>query len=796
MLWRRPSCALLSYERSIISLVSQTRRGKYTRKISRIDQLKRSIASRYKRWKALSLKKKIVIVSVPVLAVLILVPLVTYFYYSRDISDQERLMNRNNTGVVFLDRNGEEFYAVGRSKQHDVLPLDKISDDVEQALVASEDKDFYKHGGFSILSTLRAIYGYILQGGGSFGGSTITQQLAKITLLSSNRSVFRQYQAFSVAVAIENNYTKDQILEMYLNSVYFGENVFGIEDAARTYFDKTPAELNLAESAMLIGLLPAPSAYSPISGNAEYARERQVEVLSRMLDNGYITEAQQKKALATKLKYAKQSSATNIAPHFVEMVLDELSDKYGYEEVMRSGYQVKTTLDIATQKSLNANLRANMPYIEANSGSNASGVAIDPKTGQILALVGSADYDNKDWGKVNMATTARQPGSTFKAIYYAGALAEGVITPATVLTDQPININGWQPQNADRTFRGDVTVRQAINLSLNIPSIEVMQKYGVEKSIQQAKDLGITALDENRDYGLPLAIGSGEVPLLQMTNAYAALGNQGMVHDTSIILSIDDKFNKRVYAEKTAKARQGISQAGAYLISDILSDNAAKAPIFGSSLVVPGRVAAVKTGTTDNNRDAWTIGYTPSLAIGVWVGNNDNSIMYNGGSGMAGPIWRGTMSDVLSDREVESFIRPASVVERSTCYSNHGLATNNITDGTYSEYYLSSALPTITCTPEEPEIAVCVIETGEVKKIKESDYSADKYSKNTDDCKPPVDDSQTIEVCELATGDVVTINKSDFDESVYSTDTENCAPPDEAPVDGAILPDQLVPTVQ
>lgn len=777
--------------------MSQIRKGKYTRKVSRLNRIKLSLKKHYKKWKGLSLKEKVVIIAAPVLSALILVPLVTYFYYSRDISDQERLMNRNNTGVVFLDRNGEEFFAVGRSKQRELLTLDKISDSVEHALVASEDKDFYNHGGFSMLSTFRAIYGYVLQGGGSFGGSTITQQLAKITLLSSNRSVFRQYQAFSVAVAIENNYTKDQILEMYLNSVYFGENVFGIEDAAETYFDKTPAELNLAESAMLIGLLPAPSAYSPISGNAEYARERQVEVLRRMLDNGYITEAEQEKALAVKLTYAKQSTETNIAPHFVEMVLDELSERYGYEEVMRSGYQVKTTLDIATQKSLNANLQANMPYIEANNGSNASGVAIDPKTGQILALVGSADYDDEDWGKVNMVTTARQPGSTFKSIYYAGALAEGVITPATVLTDKPIDINGWQPQNADRTFRGDVTVREAINLSLNIPSVEVMQKYGVEKSMQQAKDLGITALDESRDYGLPLAIGSGEVPLLQMTNAYAALANQGKLHDTSIVLSINDKYNKRVYAAKAANATQGISQAGAYLISDILSDNAAKAPIFGDSLVVPGRTAAVKTGTTDNNRDAWTIGYTPSLAVGVWVGNNDNDIMYNGGSGMAGPIWRGTMSDVLAGQANEEFVRPANIIQRSTCYSNHGLATNSITNGTYDEYYLSSALPTVTCTPEEPKISVCVLETGEVEKIKESDFDSSIHSKDTDNCEAPDDESDGIEVCELASGQIITIEPDEYDESLHSDNIADCAPPEGSqPGDEITLPEQLIPTVQ
>ncbi len=756
--------------------MKQVRKGKYTRHISRIDQLKKSLKRRYRWWKALSRKKKALLIATPILAFLIITPIVTYVYYLHDIADQERLMNRNNTGVVFLDRNGEEFYSIGKSKQHDIIPLSDISDDLEHALVASEDKDFYNHGGFSVLSTLRAIYGYVLNGGGSFGGSTITQQLAKITLLSNNRSVFRQYQAFTVAAAIENTYSKDQILEMYLNSVYFGENVFGIQDAAQLYFGKTPAELDLAESAMLVGLLPAPNAYSPINGNAEYAREQQVSVLTRMEVNGYITSEQKDAALAETLTYAKQTSSSNIAPHFTEMVLNELSDKYGYEEVMRSGYQVTTTLDVTIQKSLNANIQANLPYIKASSGSNASAVAIDPKTGKIIGLVGSANYNNTEWGKVNMATTARQPASTFKAIYYAGALANGTITPATVLKDEPINIDGWQPHNADRTYRGTVTARNAINLSLNIPSIEVMQKYSVAKAIQQAKDLGITALDESRDYGLPLAIGSGEVPLLQMANAYAAFANQGQVHETSTIVSIKDKYNRQVYKPATAKATQGISQAGAFLISDILSDNSAKAPIFGNTFAIAGHTVAVKSGTSDNVKDTWTIGYTPSLAIGVWVGNNDNSVMYGSSSTLAAPIWKGAMTDALSGTGDEKFAVPSSVVQRSTCYSNHGLATNSITNGTYSEYYLSSALPSETCAPEEPQIDVCVLATGEVTKIKESDFDSTTYSKNTAECAAPTPEPTTIEVCDIATGEVISINEADYDDALYSKDTQNCAP--------------------
>lgn len=761
--------------------MKQIRKGTYTRK-QPLWRWVLQVPKRVWHWyKALPLWKKIAVIVGPLLLIAIIIPILTYMYYAKDITDQERLMNRNNTGVVFLDKNGESFYSVGKAQHEDMVPLDEISDDLEHALVASEDKDFYNHGGFSIPAIIRAaVTGY-------GGGSTISQQLAKNTLLSDKHSYLRKYQELFMSIAIENHYTKDEILDMYLNSVYFGENAFGIADAAETYFGKKPSELNLAESAMLIGLLPAPSAYSPISGDPEKAASRQEVVLTRMVENGYITEDEKQAALDTKLTYPKQSSITNVAPHFVEMVMKQLNDTYGEEAVLRSGYQVTTTLDLDMQKKLSSSLDANMSYIQANQGSNASAVAIDPKTGEVRALVGSADYDNTDWGKVNMVTTARQPASTFKPIYYSAALAAGTITPSTVLNDEAININGWQPQNADRTFRGDVTVREALNWSLNIPSIEVMQKYGVDRSIQAAKSLHIN-LNEPENAGLTLAIGSSEATLLDMTNAYAAFANQGkQFASTTIITDIKDKFDKDIF-ESDQKAEQAISTDGAFLISDILSDNTTRSKMFGSSLTVSGHTAAVKTGTTDENRDAWTIGYTPSLAIGVWVGNNDNSVMLNGGSGMAGPIWRVAMGDILSGQADEKFPISSGVVQKSVCYSNYGLATNGVTESTFKEYYLSTALPTATCTPEEKkvEIEVCELSSLKVVKIEESDFDDKKYSKTLSDCDKKdttdetdtTDTTTTIEVCELATGDVITIDKSAFDEAVYSTDTANCVPPD------------------
>lgn len=754
--------------------MKQVRSGRYTKPISRSTTARRGVKRHINWWRGLSRKQKIMLIAAPILIFLIVTPIFTYLYYARDISDQERLMNRNNTGIVFSDINDKAFYSIGRAEHRDLVPLDKISPEMKDAILASEDKNFYEHGGFSPVSILMALFTNISSGSiNAYGGSTLTQQLAKNTLLSEDRTFLRKYQELAVSIAIEQNYSKDQILEMYLNSVYYGENAFGIKDAAKTYFNKAPSELNLAESSMLVGVLPAPSAYSPISGNPEYAKERQQTVLGRMVDNKMISETESKAAADKKLAYAKQTEQASIAPHFVEAAIEQLSERYGYERVMRSGYQVKTTLDSDLQKQLNKNVQANLPNIEAGGGSNASAVAIDPKSGEIRGLVGSADYSNKQWGKVNMTTAARQPGSSFKPIYYAGALAEGVITPATILEDKPININGYQPMNADRQFRGDITVRSALNQSLNIPSIEVMQKYGVDKSIERAKELGITSLDKQADYGLALALGAGEVPLMQMTNAYAAFANQGQQFEPTYITAVKDKFDKQIFSQNS-KSEQVISQAGAFLISDILSDNEARAPMFGSILTVPNKTVAVKTGTTDDNRDAWTIGYSPSLAIGVWVGNNDNQPMFNGGSGMAGPIWRNTMSEALANKQNEKFVQPGAVVERATCYSNHGIATNDIAEGTYREFYLSSALPDKTCTPTKPQpIEVCVLDSKQVKTIDKADFDSKLHSRNLDRCKEEKK-PKTIEVCDTTSGTVITINEDEFDPSQHSKDTDNC----------------------
>lgn len=666
---------------------------------TKLGRLKQFLKRRWLWFKALSWKKKVLLIAGPILALMILIPIFTYFYFASTISDPDRLMNYNNTGVVLLDNEGEVFYSFGTANRGERLGLDQISDNVEKALISAEDKNFYDHGGFSFVSILGALYANLLAGDATaYGGSTLTQQLAKNTLLSNNQTILRKYQELTVSMAIEQNYSKDEILDLYLNSVYYGEGAFGIGAAAETYFGKSAADLDLAESTMLIGLLPAPSAYSPISGNPEYAKERQGTVLARMVDNRVITQAEADAALQQELIYAPQDEGVNAtAPHFAEMVLQELYDEYGEEVVNRSGYRVTTTLDRTLQEAANTAVDTQMSYIQANGGSNASAIAIDPATGAIRALVGSADYNNADFGKVNMAVTARQPGSSIKPLYYAEAMDRSLITPSTVMQDVATDFGGYTPQNADRRFRGNITIRNALSQSLNIPAVKVMEELGVPASVETLQRMGLSTINDSTDYGLSLALGSAETKLTEMTNAYAALANGGNQFGLTTITQIDDKFESRVFTVQNQSSKRVMGEAASYLISDILNDEGARGPVFGSSLNTNGYDVAVKTGTTDEARDAWTIGYAKQLAVGVWVGNNDNTPMNNGGSGMAGPIWRSILQAGLNGQQNQPFTAPASVERVAICRSNGLRAVGGGTEGVYQEYFKSGTAPSGTC---------------------------------------------------------------------------------------------------
>ncbi|MFZ1812356.1 MAG: PBP1A family penicillin-binding protein [Candidatus Saccharimonadales bacterium] len=679
------------------------RQGRYTRKPRRARTLHARLQQRWQWFWRLSLRGKLLVIAVPVLLTLVIIPIVTYVVLARDIADPERLMNRNNTGIELLSTNGDVLYSTGTSAPLKRVPLSDISSYARDALISSEDKDFYRHSGVSLKGLVAALYAnFSSRDATAYGGSTITQQLVKNKLLTSNKTFFRKYQEVAMAVAVDRQYSKDEILEMYINSVYFGEGAFGIDEAAHRYFGVSAKALSLAQASMLIGLLPAPSAYSPISGDATAAKKQQERVLRRLVEDKKISETDKAAALAVTLQYsAAQEKKPTIAPHFIEMTLAELEQRYGEEAVKRSGYRVTTTLDASWQKEAESIVSAQTAINSRGGGRNAALVAIDPKNGEIRSLVGSADYTNQTWGKYNIATASRQPGSTFKPIYFAEALTQRLITPSTILRDEATDFGGgYKPTNFDFKYRGDMTVRNALAQSINIPALKVMQKLGIDASVETAQRMGLTTIKKDNNYGLSLAIGSAEVTPLAITNAYATLAAGGMMNDTTTIRSIEDKYGDTIYRH-APQPRRVQSEQAAYLISNILSDNTARAPSFGSSLTISGRSVAVKTGSTNDNRDAWTIGYTPSIAVGVWVGNNENEPMTAGGAPMAGPIWRKSMTAFLGDSTHEEFIRPGGIVEVSVCRNNGLRATGNATN-TYKEVFLSGTVPTESCTGDVP----------------------------------------------------------------------------------------------
>lgn len=691
---------------------------------------------KWRTFRGYSRRKQLTIVGGAVAAFLILTPILSYLYFVRDINDQERLMNRNSTGIVITDRNDEVIFSSGRTSNKKLYKLDEISDDMEKALLASEDKNFYEHEGYSIKSIFGAMAANILNRDlTKYGGSTLTQQLVKNNLLTDSKNIIRKYQELSLAIAIERSYTKDEILEMYLNSVYYGEGAFGIEEAARTYFNKTPQELTLAESSVLVGLLPAPSAYSPINGDPELSKREQGRVLSQMESVGYITDEEKDAALSQQLTYAEVVvNEQEHGHHFTQYVMKELEERYGEERTARSGFIVKTTMDLSAQKKAEQTVRDRVATISRLGATNAALVAINPRNGEINALVGSADWQNKEFGQVNMADTPRQPGSSFKPIYYAEALEKRLITPGTVIRDEKKSYGDYRPENYDFRYRGDITVRYALAQSLNIPAIEVIRMLGVDEAAKAAQRMGIDTVDDPESYGLTLALGTAETNLIDMTNAYAAFGNSGLQHKPASVLSIEDKYGKTIFTYKPSAKRTQSAEAS-YQVSSILSDERARAPLSGSALNIPGSNAAVKTGTTNDNIDAWTIGYTPSIAVGVWVGDNQHKPMQIGGGSGAGPIWRNTMQTFLGNSPDESFQRPSKIVRQELCSVN----------GSYYEYYIRGTQPKDHChIPTQAEIDAARREAEEAEERRKRE-AEEREQQETEEPPVPTEEEPVVE---------------------------------------------------
>lgn len=624
-------------------------------------------------------------------------------YFATQIPSPEDLTNRSIAQATKIyDKGGELLYDIYEDQNRTPIKITEIPEHVKQATISIEDKDFYKHQGFDIVGIVRSFVKLIIYRRVEGGGSTLTQQLVKNALLTSDKSFFRKYQEVILAEEIERRYTKNEILEMYLNSVYFGEGAFGIEEASQTYFGKKAINLTLAESSLLAGLLPSPSKLSPLNGNKDLAIFRQRHVLKEMLDEKYISKKEYLLTESEKLIFKPTININYKAPHFALMVRDILIEKFGEERISRSGFKVKTTIDMNWQEYAEKVVRDQVEKLKASNVTNGAAVVMDPKTGEIKAMVGSIDWYDNNFGKVNMATTPRQTGSAFKPVVYVTAFKKQIITPATILKDRPTTFGkNYSPQNYDRKFRGNVTARRALANSLNVPSVDVLSKVGVEQVIDMGKRLGITTLGDPSQYGLSLVLGTAEIKLLDLTSAYGVFANNGYKNNPVSILSITDKRGQTVF-EYAPNPEFVLGPENTFLISSILSDNKTRSEVFGNVLDI-SKPASVKTGTTEDYKDSWTVGYTPSLAVGAWVGNNDNKPMDNiAGSLGAAPIWKSLMEKFLEKKQVEEFEKPPGVISLYICRDN-GLPLKTGTSD-LKEYFVEGTVPSQYCIPKAPTL--------------------------------------------------------------------------------------------
>lgn len=583
----------------------------------------------------------------------------------RRVSESTKIYDR--TGKILL-------YDTGGSVRRSIVPIEEISRNIKNATIAIEDKNFYQHHGIEPLSLLRAIIVDVLTLSRSQGGSTITQQVVKNSILTNNKDVSRKLKELVLAVKLEQTFSKDDILSMYLNEIPYGGNIYGVEEASQAFFGKKSSDVDLAESAYLAALPKAPTYYSPYGKNRDKLEERKNLVLKEMLNNNFITEEEYKAAIAEKVSFVPKGDAGVKAPHFVFYVLDYIKNKYGEEAINSEGLRVTTSLDYdlesAGEKIVHDYAMENKTKFNA---SNAALVAIDPKTGEILTMVGSRDYfDTEIDGAFNVTTAKRQPGSTIKPFVYAEAFLKGY-TPDTVLFDvktqfnsscAPNNLtsdnNCYSPDDYEAISNGPITLRNALAQSVNIPSVKVLYLAGLKDSINLARDMGLTSLSDKGDYGLTLVLGGGEVTPLEMTGGYAVFANEGIKTNISPIIEIKDK-DGNIVEQHDPSPVQVLDKEVALKISDVLSDNVAREPLYGpsSALYFPNQDVAVKTGTTNNYRDVWTMGYTPDIAVGAWAGNNDNSPMVKKISGLiVSPMWRAFMDQALAKYPNDQFEAP------------------------------------------------------------------------------------------------------------------------------------------
>ena len=604
-----------------------------------------------------------------------------YASLNRDLPSVNQISSRESfkTAQVF-DRKGTllwEFYDQDGGKRT-IVPLSEISPHLINAQLAAEDANFYSNPGVDLRSIARALFQNVSEQDIVSGGSTITQQLVRNVLMKPeerhDRSMARKLKEGLLAYQATKKLSKPQILALYMNEIYYGNLAYGVEAASQTYFGKRARELTLAESAVIAGLPQAPSQYDPVR-NPVGAKARQSYVLDQMARNGFITEQEAEQAKQAELRYQPQKQVF-LAPHWVMYVRDLMEAKYGPKLLHQGGWKIHTTLDLDLQRTLEEVARGNAETLARSDANNTSITVINPKTGEILAMVGSMDYWNsRIEGQVNVATSERQPGSTIKPLVYLAAFGKGY-TPATTVVDEKISIPDdlgrvWTPENFDRRFRGPVSVRAALGNSLNIPAVKVLQFAGIDTVADVATRAGITTWADRRRLGPAMSLGGAEVRPLEITAAYAVLANNGLKIPPVAITKLIDADGSVIEDYKVPQGEQLVDPRYPYMLTSILSDNNARLVTFGpNSMLNSNRPTAVKTGTTDNYRDTWAIGYTPNIAVGVWVGNTDNHPMREVLSSMsAGKVWREAMDTTLDFLKLppEDFVRPPGLVDAEVC---------------------------------------------------------------------------------------------------------------------------------
>lgn len=671
-----------------------------------------------------------------------------FAYFSKDLPQPGKIVRQEGFSSKIYDRSGNLLYDLYEEERRDPITIDQVPQTLKDATVAIEDKDFYKHKGFDFLTILRIPYNFVFRGGRVVGGSTLTQQLVKNVLLTNERTLPRKFKELILAIQIERKYNKDQILEMYLNEAPYGGNTWGVGTAVEMYFNKPIQDLSLLESAFLAGLPQSPGIYSPFTGKMDengqpYWKMRTKAVLNAMKENGYITELAYQEALDQMADLQFERTASEIkAPHFVFYVRQQLVDMFGEDLLATGGLKVTTTLDWNLQEQAQTAVTEEVDSVAKYNISNGAAMAMNPKNGEILAMVGSKDYFNTDiGGQYNVAVDGlRQPGSSIKPITYLAMMQRGY-NPSSLLMDVETTFAAndqekpYTPKNYDGKFHGPVTIRESLGSSLNIPAVKSLAIVGLENWLNLAYNMGLSTLaptqDNMKNFGLAATLGGAEVHMIDLISAYSAFANGGYKIEPAAILKVEDKDGHVLYEKQPVEGQKVMEPGEAFLINNILSDNNARLLAFGAnSLLNTGKPIAVKTGTTNNMKDNWTIGWSQDVIVASWVGNNDGKEMSYVASGITGasPIWRRIINSALSlgyqapDWQVPDDIEQIDV-DAISGYRAHDDFPNK------KEYVLKGSLPN-TPDPIHRKVNVCKGDEGKLAtdaKVAVGDYTEKEF---------------------------------------------------------------------